>query len=106
MLYLETQSTISEWGRRTFGKPRKEKIIARLNQEMSELVTVGLSGRREKGKREKVGEELADLYTLMCQVATEYNLDLHAAVDEKMRINRTRLWERGADGMFQHVRGT
>lgn len=102
----ETQQSITEWGIKTFGKPRRETLIARLNKEMEEILELALSARRLKTKRKLIGKELADLHIVLVQVASAYGVTLHEEVDGKMIINRNRAWVMTGKGVGQHVKGT
>lgn len=98
----ETQESISAWANETFGKPHMlATIVARLNEEMAELVSAVSTARIDDAK---VLSECADVYIVLCQVANKLGRSLEAEVDFKMRINRARKWvtSRENPGVGQH----
>jgi NTP pyrophosphatase (non-canonical NTP hydrolase) len=96
----ETQDSITEWARETFGPAHFEQLVARLNEEVAELITAALS---EKTSWSDVAAECADVYIMLAQVASYCYRDLGAAVDLKMKINRARVWATDGKGTGQHV---
>lgn len=104
MTYTETQATIREWGLKTFGKARGPLLISRMLDEVTEMLDVALSARRAKSRQEKIGEEAADILIMLFQVCSAYNVDLLAAVDEKMFKNRQRSWTVTKKGVGRHVK--
>jgi hypothetical protein len=65
---METQETISGWGRETFGHGPRElgMMTARANVEAAELISV-LHHPDIEGWREKVASEVADVWIVLCQ---------------------------------------
>lgn len=50
-------------------------------------------------------EEIADIFILLAGVAHLAGVDLEAAVEKKMKINRERTWgEPDAEGVVEHIR--
>lgn len=104
----ETPKTISEWGVETFGYPKNiETIVHRMLKECKELEE--LMGDKYKNigtvyHCERIADECADIYIVMCQVMHTLGYDLHACVDHKMEINRHRKWKLNGDGTAQHVK--
>jgi len=99
---IETQKTISEWATETFGYPASPQIIIdRMFQEVRELRNVDYL---DVMNFDKVSDECADIYIVMCQVANIFGFDLHACVDHKMQINRARKWKLAGDGTGQHIK--
>jgi hypothetical protein len=104
----ETQHTITEWQFETFGQTTIMVAFERMQKEYWELRdcvhAYCTSGEANKPSIAKVAAEMADVYITMCRLALELNVDLHAEVDAKMDINRSRKWEVFPDGTGQHVR--
>lgn len=95
----ETQYSVTTWGEETFGPCASPAVlVARAALEMRELEEAA-----EQNDAKDVGHELADVLIILYRVATLYNLDINAIVDDKMRINRARRWERKGDGTGRHV---
>lgn len=101
----ETQETISEWGVKTFGYPKnRETMVRRMLNECKELEELLGQGNFGSGYiDERVADECADIYIVMCQVMTTIGYNLHACVDHKMQINRGRKWKVKEDGTGQHI---
>lgn len=104
----ETQKTISDWGIKTFGYPRDIiVIIDRMLKEVEELkywIDLGESGYNINTVYDKMSDECADIYIVMCQVMNTMGFDLHSCVDHKMEINRVRKWKSNEDGTGQHIK--
>lgn len=97
----ETQKTICDWAEETFGPaPSLARIAARANEEMAELLRHATSGQAG----EKLVEEAADVVIILYRIAENCGLDLLAAVDEKMVVNRAREWRLDKTGHGYHVR--
>lgn len=106
---METQETISAWGRKTFGEPDALAIGARMNCEVAELL-VALRNVRDTDQgpeailcREEAVKECGDVYIMLVQVADALGADLQAVVEAKMMVNRDRSWGKTASGKVQHV---
>lgn len=109
---METQETISAWGRKTFGEPDALAIGARMNCEVAELL-VALRNVRDTDQgpeallcREEAVKECGDVYIMLVQVADALGVDLQAVVEAKMMVNRDRTWGKTASGKVQHVEAT
>jgi NTP pyrophosphatase (non-canonical NTP hydrolase) len=97
---LETQDSIEEWRRDTFGVPSTAaRLAARANVEMAELLDELSAGRNEAA-----AVECADVVIVLFGVAERLGVDLLAEVDKKMAINRDRKWTVAGDGTGKHVR--
>jgi hypothetical protein len=98
---METQQSISDWADETFGVPENNiSGVVRANKEMSEL----LSALAEDDNHPKTGEEIADIYIVLCRVAQRRGLSITDEVDRKMAINRRRKWKLDGKGHGQHVK--
>lgn len=96
---METQQSVNEWQRETFGEQSNPFAIAdKLLRELWEL-----HAKMQKGTRSEIAEELADVQIVLWQLAGAYRVDLQAEVDRKMAINRARKWRLHGDGTAQHV---
>lgn len=96
---METQKTISDWADITFGNGGTNfRCATRANEEMSELLTALASDDRLKAL-----EEIADIYIVLCRVATRLDGDIHEWVERKMKINRSREWKLDGTGHGYHV---
>lgn len=87
---------IGLWGDETFDHRRRScllPIVKHLIEEANELLD----------KPEK-GEEMADVFILLCCAADVAKVDLQKEVDRKMSINRSRQWgEPNHDGVTHHL---
>lgn len=94
----ETQQSINQWQRETFGpQDRLGPIEEKLQDELYELAVTDPDDT-------KYAEELADLQIVLYQLAGAAEVDLVAAVDRKMLINRARKWDVRGDGTAQHIK--
>lgn len=64
----------------------KDLAIA-LNIETSELLEIFLWNRNEIISKEKVSEELADIFMFALNIADKFNLDVAKIIENKMAIN-------------------
>ena len=124
----ENQQTISAWARKTFGTTSAQAIAKRMGLEYKELVealdrlkfrtisapepeTYGESvmtdaaiQRLEEDLRRAAVVECADIYIMLVQIVECLGeQDFFKVVDDKMVINRNRVWGRGEHGHQQHV---
>lgn len=108
---METQQTISTWGRETFGKNKPLALATRMNVEVAELVNALNNLQEAKNRPWAIRKamasaalmECADVYIMLAQVAQALGGDLSKYVDLKMEINRRRQWVQTATGKMQHV---
>lgn len=117
----QAQEEISSWGRQTFGPCDPGKIATRMNVEMAELL-VGFDEYRRlenlaqmafetdspevaefEAYKKFLGKECADIFVMLVQVAAAIDVDLDQYQQDKMIINRNRVWATGANGKVQHV---
>jgi NTP pyrophosphatase (non-canonical NTP hydrolase) len=97
----ETQKSVTDWANETFGTAGSTaRVAARANEEMAEL----LRALTVDDAHPKAAEEVADIVIVLYRVATRLGVDLHAEIDRKMAINRTREWKLSSDGHGYHVR--
>lgn len=106
---IETPKTISEWSEQAFSTLEEESQNKKLIEELIEYL-------KAKTDEEKI-KELADIYIVASILRERFNSDLgfcafrgifttdmiavYQAVDEKMRINRSRIWE-FKNGVYHH----
>ena len=96
----ETQATITQWARETFGEPSDLiQIWKRINDEMNELYEALVTNQPPK----KIVQECADVKIVLCQIPERLGYNLQDAVDRKMKINRSRKWKTAGDGTGQHI---
>jgi NTP pyrophosphatase (non-canonical NTP hydrolase) len=91
---IETQESINAWQGRHFPDATSEGVVNHLKEEFQEFLT-------ENDKLE-TAVEAADLVILLYAWAGKHGLDLHAAIDAKMKINRSREWTIQEDGTRRH----
>lgn len=97
--HVETEASIEAWRAQTFGNyPSRQKMVARMNREMAELV----DAVADRVPAEKIVEEVADVVIVAYGVAGCLGLNLHNAIDAKMAVNRKRTW-RVKEGIGHHV---
>ncbi|MBB76579.1 MAG: hypothetical protein CMJ75_18900 [Planctomycetaceae bacterium] len=106
----ETQRSITDWSRETFGETKDPRLVFdRLDEEFDELryevrKAGEASDRGEDFIDDDIASEVADVGILLYQVAHSYGIDVHEAIDAKMKINRRRKWKTtGVAGIGQHV---
>lgn len=97
----ETQQSISLWATETFGEAGSNlRVAIRANEEMSELLRCLSTDDRHP----KAAEEIADVVIVLCRAAERLGVDIWDKVEEKMAINRTRVWTKDGSGHGYHVR--
>ena len=99
----EDQSSIATWADATFGPCNTARATTRMNEEVAELLTL-LSMPYDKDKAQKVHMECADIAITLFRLAATLKIDLMEKVDEKMAVNRARLWQRDETGCGHHVK--
>lgn len=95
----ETQQSIHKWQLETFGPSANiMRTATRANEEMAELLTsVSLQ------ETNKIGAELADVFIVLCGLASPLGFDILEEVNKKMAINRKREWNFTNEGHGYHV---
>jgi hypothetical protein len=87
----ETQHTISDWAVNTFGAAGSNLNIAKKAQEEMHEILEEL-GENDLSTNAII--EIADVMIVLYHLATDLGCpDIHAVIDEKMTINRTRKWD-------------
>lgn len=96
----EDQYTISLWADSVVGPASSNmRIAVRANQEMSELMTkLAINDRHSTA-----GEEIADTMICLMRLATRLGVNIEAAIDAKMEVNRKRKWTTDGTGCGQHI---
>lgn len=121
----ETQRSVGEWINQTFPgtDPESPRKAIRALEEMVELclasgataaevneavecalLRCGQSERERRKQPDKIPVEAADVLIVLYGVAHMRGFDLHAEVDKKMLINRSRRWAVRGDGTGYHVK--
>lgn len=99
---------ITGWQDSVFTRATPLSAVTHLQREAIEL-TFAIQTKhlkRENGDSD-IQAELADCFLLIIGVAHLSGIDLEQAVEEKMAINRRRVWgEPDSDGVVEHVRDT
>jgi NTP pyrophosphatase (non-canonical NTP hydrolase) len=98
----ETQKTISEWAENTFGPSGScARVAARANEEMAELLRALTS---DDANIAKAAEEIADVVIVLYRLATRLGVDIQFEIEQKMEINRNRVWTKDGTGHGYHLR--
>lgn len=97
----ETQRTISDWAKATFGPVSSNmRVACRANEEMAEL----LRALSADDANQKAVDEAADVVIVLYRLVDRLGADLMEAVNAKMAINRDRTWQQDGTGHGYHVR--
>lgn len=118
----ETQASVQKWRLEAFGAAKtKVNVLGRMVEEVAELLDAagcGPSGREVRKRAEvlkgvvvdplpwdveAVADEAADVLVVLYGFCSELGIDLGAALDRKMKINRGRKWGGVGGGLGQHV---
>lgn len=92
----EIISEINLWQDKVFTQSTAESTATHLLMEANELY----DDPYDEG-------EIADIFILLAAVAHKTNVDIEAAVERKMAINRLRTWGKpDKQGVVEHVRNT
>jgi len=95
----ETSKSISVWGTKTFGDA--DSILAyalRAQEELTELI----DAIQKRESKEDIIFEAADVTILLHRLTATLGVELSKAVDQKMKINRNRVWAKSGNGVGQH----
>lgn len=96
----ESSHSIAQWGTATFGDAASVKTYAlRAQEELAELIDAIETGEADNN----IALEAADVTILLHRIAGTMGLELNAAVDEKMAINRKRQWVPNGNGVGKHL---
>jgi len=92
----ESQESILDWSRKTFGDCSPLELAKRMKLEVDELVLklkpTGLTNFNLPKQLEALGREVADVEIMLREIAELLAIDIQTVVDEKMAINRERRW--------------
>jgi NTP pyrophosphatase (non-canonical NTP hydrolase) len=91
----ETWESIAAWCDETFGPASPLRMASRANEEMAELIDVA---SRSETYSEKVLIEAADVVICLARFP-----GIWAAVEQKMAINRSRVWRLTGEGTGYHI---
>lgn len=91
---------VNEWARRTFpGRKPKASLTKLTMEEIPEL----LIHLKEKGT-DGIGDELADCFILLLDLAYTWDVNLAKAISRKMLVNERRMWTKDEDlGHWNHA---
>jgi NTP pyrophosphatase (non-canonical NTP hydrolase) len=92
----ETQASINAWQCQHFPNATERGVCDHLHEEFREF--------REAPTDVAALEEAADIVIILYCWAMLHGFDLHAAINNKMSINRERNWVIQPDGTGRHVR--
>lgn len=86
---VESQRSIAAWAEHMFGQVNVPGLVARANEEMSELVTAAYD---PGASSQEIATEAADVAIMLLQIVEALGYDLLQEVDAKMALNRGRRW--------------
>jgi NTP pyrophosphatase (non-canonical NTP hydrolase) len=91
---------INTWADHTFpGRSPKASLLKLNMEEIPELLT-HLKQRGPEG----IGEELADCFILLLDLAVIWNVNLAKSIEHKMTLNNNRMWRKDNEtGFYNHV---
>jgi NTP pyrophosphatase (non-canonical NTP hydrolase) len=96
----DVQREITRWADEQFpGRTDHQTLFKLVLHEVPELLT----HKKEKGT-EGIDTELADCFILLLDLASMWNVNITEAIRAKMELNYSRIWERDAHGVYQHVK--
>lgn len=96
----ESQASICQWAKEAFGAPNPIKASAiKLNEEVGECIHAVNASLSAK----EIGEECADVFIVLAQIADAAGIDLQHYVNLKMAKNRARKWQKTPEGVFRHI---
>lgn len=91
---------INAWARSNFPGRSPKAALTKLNMEELPELLIHLKEHGSVG----IGEELADCFILMLDLARIWNVDLARAIKNKMQINERRMWKKDeALGHWNHM---
>ena len=91
---------VHEWANNTF--PGRSPTAALTKLTMEEIPEL-LMHRKTNGT-EGIGQELADCFILLFDLAQIWGVDLPFAIKDKMAVNERRMWSKDRDtGHYNHV---
>ena len=122
---MESQRSVAAWRYSVFGRAKSpEHVVGRMVMEVGELLEkLGYPIARrileefgehmsreeraevtfEPDKLAEIRDELADVMVVLLGAADEFGIDLQAALDQKMGVNRARDWRVSGPGLGRHA---
>lgn len=98
--FVEVQKFVNRWANLTFPDREPDSSIFKL---VMEEIPEMLLHKKQHGV-EGIGDELADCFILLLDLATIWNVDIALAIRRKMRVNMNRSWVKDkATGFYNHV---
>lgn len=91
---MDLQHTVYSFAQETFGQGREDAAWKKLFEELGEVL-----------KDPTSPGEWGDVFILLLDMATIYQVDVGQATLDKLEVIRQRVWARTATGTFQHVPG-
>lgn len=98
----EVQNFVNHWANLTFPGRRPDSSVHKLVlEEIPEMLL-----HKKKFGTDGIGEELADCFILLLDLASIWDVDIAGAIRQKMRRNMNRVWvEDKVTGFYNHVEG-
>lgn len=93
------QVEITRWAEQQF--PGRTDFAALAKLVLHEIPEM-LVHKKERGL-DQIGLELADCFILLLDLASMWQVDVAAAIREKMQVNYNRTWNRDENGIMQHI---
>lgn len=95
----ENSLTIRDWGDETFGKATSILTYAiRAQEELNELINAIEADESD----DAILAETADVTILLHRLAGSFDVQLSDVVNQKMAINRKRVWKTSKNGVGKH----
>lgn len=99
-LFQQLIQEITEWQDSVFMEATPLSAATHLQREVRELIFDLKNGNPKSSE-----SEMADCFLLIIATAHLSGVDLEAAIEEKMEINRNRVWGKpDAEGVVEHIR--
>lgn len=101
VVIMETQNSISQWFDSVSSKrPSPRRAFNRTQEKLDELnISIDISDDIED-----IGKEIADVIICLNLLAETLGINLREAVDNKMKINRSRRWHKDGTGFIYHIK--
>lgn len=96
----DLQKFIHRWANATFpGRQPDSSLFKLAMEELPELLQ-----HKKRCGTDGIGDELADCFILLLDLATIWDVDIALAIRRKMRVNMNRTWvEDKSTGFYNHV---
>lgn len=88
---------INSWANEAFPERTDNSMFLKMYGEIAEMI---------EADDDHVGGELADIFIMLLDYTKRKGLNPSIIVQEKMRINRARAWEKNKLGAYSHVKDT